>query len=136
MSIEILSVLTYTLLILVTVIFQANYAASKTGLTYNLGNRDQPQANKPPLQNRIERTLGNLKEGGILYLPLALLAVSTEISNSWTYYAALATILSRILYVPIYIIGIPVVRTLVWTPSLLAIPAMAYGIVTGLTTTG
>lgn len=63
-----------------------------------------------------------------MYVPLALLAVHFGISNTWTYYAALATILSRLWYVPIYIIGIQKIRTFIWVPSFVAVPMMAYGI--------
>ena len=48
-----------------------------------------------------------------MYLPLALVSVSLEISNEWTHGAAFVMILSRLIYVPVFVLGIPVARTLV-----------------------
>lgn len=132
MTMELLSVVVYALLIFITVIVQSSYMARNAGLVFSLGNREKSQTNKKPLGNRIDRTLENLKEGGIMYVPLAVLAVSTGVSNPWTYYAALATIISRILYIPVYIFGVRIVRSLVFAPSLIAIPVMAYGVISGL----
>jgi uncharacterized MAPEG superfamily protein len=66
-----------------------------------------------------------------MYLPLAVSVVALDISNGWTYFATLATILSRLLYVPLYLLGISTLQTFVWAPSFLAIPAMAIGIIVG-----
>lgn len=66
-----------------------------------------------------------------MYLPLALLAVSLDISNGWTYSAALLTIISRLLYVPIFVLGIRTIRTIVWIPSFAAVPLMSVGIMLG-----
>lgn len=128
MSLVAWSILTYALLIFACVVLQPTRLALTGGMKYGLSNRDTVPPEKSAFAHRIDRTLGNLKEGGAMYLPLALLAVALDASNPWVHYAALATMISRALYVPIYLAGVPVVRTLVWTPSLLAVPAMAYGI--------
>ncbi len=132
MSLEACSILTYVLLILTTVLIQGMHAGMTLGIEFGISNREQKNLDKGPLGIRIDNTLGNLKEGAIMYLPLTLLTLHLGISNSWTYYAALATIISRICYVPIYIFGIQKVRTIVWIPSILAIPSMVYGICMGM----
>jgi hypothetical protein len=57
--------------------------------------------------------------------------ISLDISNGWTWGAALLTIVSRLIYVPVFYLGIPVARTMVWAPSFVAIPALAAGILIG-----
>lgn len=131
-TIEILSILIYVALLFGCLIVQASYALKTAGLSYGLSARDHPQPRKGAMGRRIDRTIENLKEGSAMYLPLALLTVNAEISNTWTYYAALVTICSRLIYVPIYILGVPVIRTLVWAPSLFAIPVLAYGFYQGM----
>lgn len=84
-----------------------------------------------PVGLRIDKTLGNLKEGAIIYLPLALLAVSLDISNGWTFAAAVMTLVSRLLYVPIFMLGLTTIRTIVWAPGFVAIPLMVVGISSG-----
>lgn len=131
MTLEALSIVIYAILIFGAVAVQASYAAVTAGLAFGFSNRESAQPGMGPAGARIDKALGNLKEGAVMYLPLALLAVSLDISNSWTWGAALVTILSRLVYVPVFYLGIPVMRTLVWVPSFAAIPALAVGIVVG-----
>lgn len=131
MPLEALSILIYSALIFIALAVQGAYASMTAGMAYGFSNRVDAQPGKGPFGHRIDKTLGNLKEGGILYLPLALLVVSLDISNGWTWWAALVTIMSRLIYVPIFYLGIPVVRTFVWGPSYFAVPVMAVGILVG-----
>ena len=132
MAVEVWSIFIYVILAFLLILIQAIYSSKTAGADYGFSNRETPPPNKGAIGFRIDNTLGNFKEGAMMYLPMALLAVSYEISNAWTYYAALVTIISRVLYIPIYIVGIEKVRTLVWIPSFLAVPAMAYGIYRGI----
>ena len=132
MTIEALSILVYALLLFAVIATQAAYAGITAGNDFGFSNRDDPQPGLGPFGRRVNKTLANLKEGAIVYLPLALTAVALEVSNTWTLVAAVTTIISRALYVPIFLAGIPVLRTLLWTPSFVAIPLMAWGIATGL----
>ncbi len=132
MTIEAWSIFIYGLLVFISVFIQATYIGKTAGPAYGFSNHETPQPNKGPMGIRIDNMLGNLKEGALMYLPFAVLAVHFDISNVWTHYAALATIISRLIYVPIYIIGIEKLRTLIWAPSFLAIPAIAYGIYLGI----
>ncbi|MGB3407727.1 MAG: MAPEG family protein [Jannaschia sp.] len=131
MTLIAISIIIYALLIFGVVAIQAGYASVTAGTAFGFSNRDAPQPGMGPAGRRIDRTLGNLKEGAIMYLPLAITAVALDISNGWTFYAALATILSRVLYVLIFLVGIQTIRTFVWVPSFAAIPAMAVGIMVG-----
>lgn len=60
------------------------------------------------------------------------MAVALEISNTEAVVAAITTIISRALYVPIFLAGIPVLRPMIWAPSFVASPMMAWGILAGL----
>lgn len=131
MTLESLSILIYTLLIFAAVLVQGVYSSRTAGPAFGFSNREDDPPGMRVAGLRIDRTLANLKEGAIMYLPLALLAVSLDISNAWTWGAALLTIVSRLIYVPVFYLGIPVVRTLVWAPGFVAIPALAVGIVIG-----
>ena len=110
---------------------QAMYSFKTAGAAYNLSNHEQPQINKGPVGIRIDNTLNNLKEGALIYIPLTLLVVFLDVSNAWTYYAALVTIIARVLYVPIYVAGITTLRSAVFAFSLFAVPAMFVGLMTG-----
>lgn len=131
MTFEALSILIYTLLIFGAITVQATHSAATAEPAYGFSNRAGPQPGKSDFGRRIGLTLGNLNEGAIMYLPLALLAVSLDISNAGTYSAALVTVISRVLYVPIFLSGVTIIRTLVWAPSFFAIPFMSVGILLG-----
>ena len=132
MTVETWSVLVYGLLVLFTVVFQSIYNVITGALRYGLSNREGEQPNKGPLGFRIDRTLSNTIEGALMYLPFALIAIHLDISNVYTLYAAILTIISRVLYTPIYILGIEKIRTLVWTVGFISIPMMVYGIFLGI----
>lgn len=133
MTIEALSILIYALLLFAVVATQATYAGITAGNDFGFSDRENPQPGLERFGRRVDKTLANLKEGSIIYLPLALMAAALEVSNTWTVVAAIATIISRTLYVPIFFAGIPVLRTLIWAPSFVAMPLMAWGIVAGWT---
>jgi uncharacterized MAPEG superfamily protein len=85
----------------------------KAGLMENLGNRDHMR----PLSvvgQRAARALANMHEALPVFLALALLnlivgtAAATAITGAWIFLAA------RVIYLVIYMAGIPVLRTLAW----------------------
>ncbi len=88
------------------------------------GPRDAP----PELSTygaRASRALSNMKEAMIYFIPLSLLGHSVE----GALLGAQIFVLARVVYLPIYIFGIPFVRTLVWLASMAGLVAMAVAIV-------
>ncbi|WP_188481576.1 hypothetical protein [Marivita lacus] len=57
------------------------YAPVTGGLAYGFTNRTRTRPGMGTEGLRIDGTLGNLKGGEVMYLPLARLAVSHDISN-------------------------------------------------------
>ena len=81
-----------------------------------LGPRDHPR----PLTvvgGRAERALANMHEALPVFLALAMLnlilgtAAAMAVTGGWIF------LIARVLYVPAYLAGIPVVRTLIWVTS-------------------
>jgi uncharacterized MAPEG superfamily protein len=82
------------------------------GRAIGLGNRDnlgEPTA----LGGRAERTARNTLEASIFFVPLALVAHAAGLDTEVLLGAQIA-FWARVAYVPIYIAGIKVVRSLVW----------------------
>ncbi len=86
----------------------------KAGLAENLGNRDHMR----PLTvtgQRAARALANMQEALPVFLALALLnlisgsAAAMAITGAWVFLAA------RVAYLLVYVAGVPVLRTLVWS---------------------
>ena len=86
---------------------------AKGKLVENLGNRDHMR----PLTvvgQRATRALANMHEALPVFLALALLNMIVGTAAGTAITGATIFLIARVLYVAIYIAGIPVVRTLVW----------------------
>ena len=100
------------------VVIAASLATRQRGLQWNAGNRDGAAASLTGVAARAARASANFLET-FPYFAAAVLAVATAGRN--TPHTALGAELyfaARVLYLPIYLVGIPYVRTLVWVVSL------------------
>ena len=78
-----------------------------------MGNRDQlPEASV--VAGRLERAKNNMLEALPLFLALALLALVKGGDMREVTHAALVFLIARVLYVPAYISGVPMLRSIVW----------------------
>jgi uncharacterized MAPEG superfamily protein len=88
-------------------------AGASASLTEVLGPRDH-QRPFTVVGGRAARALANMQEALPVFLALALLnmvagsAAAMAITGGWIFLVA------RLLYLPVYLAGIPVLRTLVW----------------------
>jgi uncharacterized MAPEG superfamily protein len=92
-------------------------------LTEYLGNRDTMR----PLTitgQRAARALANMQEALPVFLALALLnmIVGTAAGDAVT--GATIFLIARVLYAAVYIVGIPVVRTLIWVAGWVGLALM------------
>lgn len=80
-----------------------------------IGNRDETTS-APIHADRADRTLRNMIEAMLLFTPVALLAATQPgVDEAAAIFGAQVFLVARIAYAPIYILGVPVLRTLVWT---------------------
>ena len=85
----------------------------KTKLIEDLGNRDDMR----PLTvtgQRASRALANMHEALPVFLALALLNMIVGTAAGMAVTGATIFLIARVLYVAVYTVGIPVVRTLIW----------------------
>ncbi len=103
-------------------VFAATHVKTKQyGTDWNMGARDDDLPPMNFLAARLDRASANFQET----LPLAIIAlfgvVLADKANAQTAIAAWIWLGSRVLYLPLYWAGIPVVRTLVWCTGMLAL---------------
>ena len=87
-----------------------------------LGSRDNP----PPqttLGGRSERALANMQEALPVFLALALLNLIVG-SAALALTGATIFLIARALYVPAYLAGVPLLRSLIWGASLVGLVLM------------
>lgn len=89
-----------------------------------VGNRDNPPE-LTVMAGRLDRAKNNMQEALPMFLGLALLALATGRDTSVVTDAALVFLIARVVYVPAYMSGIPVFRSLVWLSGVAGLVVMA-----------
>ena len=109
----------YGLVVIVTILAQVLAAQAQVGL----GMLVMPRDDGPKLTGiagRLERAQLNSIVAMALFAPAILILEHKGITTSTTLLAAQAFLIARILYAPIYAMGLPWARTLVWLIGFLA----------------
>ena len=88
------------------------------GLKWNTGARDEEMPPLNPRAQRLQRAQANLFETLPLFIAAVLMAVVADKSGALTQWGAWLYLLGRIVYVPLYALGVPYVRSLVWMAAL------------------
>jgi uncharacterized MAPEG superfamily protein len=125
MSVELRLLAWSVILLIVHIMLQAFFVTRARGVAWNAGPRDEAaSAPLPAIVGRAQRALDNFKETWPAYIALALaLAVTNRTGGmgalgAWIWFAA------RIVYIPLYLLGVPGLRTLVWAVSLVGLILM------------
>ena len=104
---------------LVQLVITAMAVNKDVGLPYNLSSRDVPPA--APMgktAGRLVRAFSNFRETFALFAASVLLVVFLHRQDQTSAIGAQLYFWARLFYVPIYALGIQVVRTIVWAISL------------------
>ena len=121
MSVE----LTMLSLAIVLGLFQLLIAAragnSQRGLKWNVGARDEPPPPVGKVAGRLERAFRNFLETFPFFAAAVLIAALAGRHNWATIWGAQLYIAARIVYLPLYAFGVPVLRTLVWLGATIGI---------------
>jgi uncharacterized MAPEG superfamily protein len=117
-----LTMLGWTLVLaLAQIMIAAALRTSETGLAYNMSARDEPAPPMRPVTARLQRAQANLFETLPLFAAAVLVAHVAGRDNGLTAWASIAYFGARVLYVPLYAFGVPMVRSLVWGVSVAAL---------------
>jgi uncharacterized MAPEG superfamily protein len=109
------------LLLVAHIMLAVHLKTGQYGKNWNMGARDEDLPPLNPVAGRLERARDNFAETFPVAI-VALLAVTlAEKSSALTEAAAWTWLAARVIYLPLYWAGVPKVRTLVWTVSLLAL---------------
>ena len=93
-----------------------------------VGNRDNPPE-MSVVASRLDRAKNNMLEALPIFLGLALLALVKGGDTSKVAYAASVFLIARIVYVPAYVSGVPMLRSLVWLVGVASLTMMALPLV-------
>jgi uncharacterized MAPEG superfamily protein len=114
-----LTILGWTLVLaLVQIFLAAGLRTRETGLKFNMSSRDDKAPPPGPLTARMQRAQANLFETLPLFAAAVLIAHVAGRSSAATVVGCQMYLIARIVYVPLYAAGIPVLRTVVWGVSI------------------
>lgn len=106
------------LLALVQIFLPAGARTSEFGLKWNAGPRDKTPSSEKPLTGRLERAQSNLFETLPLFIGAVLIAHVAGANGAMTMWGSALYFWGRVVFVPLYAVGIPFIRSLVWLVSL------------------
>ena len=107
---------------LVQIAIAATAGSNDLGLPYNLSSRDEPPAKSlGAVAGRLTRAANNFRETFGLFAVSVILVLMLHRQTSGSALGAELYFWARVVYVPVYAFGIAVVRTIVWTVSIIGI---------------
>lgn len=119
-----ISVLGWSVVLLLLHIVLQAATASDLGPTYLMGARDDQRETRSLLSRRLKRALNNFLETYPAFIALALALVVTGKTGGMAATGAWLYLIARVVYVVIYALGTPVIRTLVWAASIIGLVLM------------
>jgi len=120
-SIEIQMLCWSVVLGLVQLVIATSLASKDQGLPYNLSARDVPPPPVTALTARFQRAFGNFRETFVYFAVSVLVVTALAKNNPNSALGAQIYFWARLIYVPVYAAGIPVVRTLIWGASIVGL---------------
>ena len=117
-----LTLLAWTLVLaLLQIVLVATLRNPEVGLAYNMGPRDDPAPPPRKITARLMRAQANLFETLPLFAAAVLIAHVGGRESASTLMGCQIYLAARVIYVPLYAAGTPVLRTAVWAASLVGL---------------
>lgn len=109
---------------IIYVLVAAGFGTWQRGLLWNAGNRDGVPEPLNKYAARADRAKRNFLETFAFFAAATLAVVGMHRTGTQTMTGALVYFWARVAYLPIYVIGIPYLRTAIWIASLWGILQM------------
>ena len=109
------------LLGVVQLVLSVAFNVGGRGLTYGVGARDDPPKPLGKIASRAERAYRNFIETFAFFAAAVFVTYALGKATASSAFGAELYLWSRVLYAPLYILGVPWLRTLAWTASIVAI---------------
>lgn len=107
------------------VLLQGTLSTRELGRDWNAGPRDEGVEPKGRFAGRAARASRNFQETYPAFVGLLLgVAFAGDDASGWGLIGGWLWLVSRVVYIPLYMGGVPYIRSLVWTVSLIGLLAM------------
>ncbi|MGC1301767.1 MAG: MAPEG family protein [Caulobacteraceae bacterium] len=124
-----LTLLGWTLVLaIVQILAPGLYRNRETGVAYNAGPRDEPAPPMGVVTGRLKRAQANLFETLPLFAAAILIAHVAGREGAATLWGAWLYLVARVVYIPLYAFGVPMVRSAVWSVGLFGLALVLFAI--------
>jgi uncharacterized MAPEG superfamily protein len=124
-----LTLLVWTIVLAIVYIMAFDVVRTRQyGAQWNMGARDADMPPLSPIADRLGRAQANLFETLPLFIAAVLIAHVAAVHTRWTVLGAELYFWARVIYLPLYAFGVPVVRSLVWLVSLAGLLMIVFAI--------
>jgi uncharacterized MAPEG superfamily protein len=131
MSVEFTMLALAIVLGFVQLFLAAHVVTSERGIRWNVGPRDVTAPLQSKLAGRLDRAFKNFMETFGFFAVAVLMAAALGRHNGQTMLGAELYLAGRIVYLPLYAAGIPVVRTIAWAVATIGIVLILVALFTG-----
>ena len=106
----------------------ALFGLANNGLSASLGTRDALSPTENKYGQRLDRANNNFKETLPLALGLLILVQLVDKQGGLSATGAWIYLSARLVYIPLYVFGVPFVRTIAWATSIVGLGLIAIAI--------
>ena len=127
-----LKILAWSCVLLLVHIFAAGHFKTKQyGSKWNMGARDETLPPLEPVAGRLVRAQANFLETYPIAIVALLGVVLAERTSDLTAIGGWIWLGARVVYLPLYLAGVPVVRTIVWTIGMVGLAMVLWPLLAG-----
>ena len=116
---------------LVQIVAASHAASLQRGYRWTAGPRDEPTTPLRGVAGRLNRALRNFLETFPQFAAVVLAAHVSDVHNALTEWGARLYLLGRVAYVPLYVVGVPLVRSLVWNVATVGVMLFVVALLLG-----
>ena len=118
-------------LLLIHIFAATHFKTKQYGRQWNVGARDEALPPLNPVGGRLARAQANFLETFPIAIVALLGVVIAGRTSPMTAFGGWIWLGARLIYLPLYAAGVPVVRTLVWTIGLIGILVVLWPLLAG-----
>lgn len=121
MSVELTMLALACVLGFVHLFLGAHFVTQERGAAWNTGARDNTPPLKGKLAGRLDRAFNNFRETFPIFVAAVLIVTVLDRHNARTEWGAQLYFWMRVIYLPLYAAGVPMLRTIIWLAATVGI---------------
>jgi uncharacterized MAPEG superfamily protein len=119
------------LLLFIHIFTATRFKTAQYGRKWNVGARDEALPPPSPVTGRTMRAQANFQETFPIAIVALLGVVLANRTSQWTALGGWIWLGARVVYLPLYVAGVPVIRTLVYTIGLVGLAMVLWPLLAG-----